>query len=147
MKITESTTMISYSGQIIVNCLFGASVSFALLVLFTSLLNLLALGEWTNLIIWPPMLYLGGIIGGVLGGSITSYQIMKVSKENNRLKPRELVAPELIYVGAIIALVYLMEGLSEGVVVQVLLFSLEILWFTILCRNLTTIMYEPWNQQ
>ncbi len=88
-------------------------------------------------IIWPPALYLGGIIGGIIGGLVVYWEIKIKMSKNNPLRPVKLFSTDIFYLGLLIILTYILELLSESIILQGLLFILEIAFFTFIGRYIS----------
>ncbi|UCG90206.1 MAG: hypothetical protein JSU57_00330 [Candidatus Heimdallarchaeota archaeon] len=88
-------------------------------------------------IIWPPALYFGGIIGGIIGGLLAYWEIRTELSKNSSLKPVPLFSSDIFYLGLLTLLIYVLEILSESIILQGLLFILEIAFFTVIGRYIS----------
>lgn len=112
--------------------------SFCIVIFFTSAIQFIAQEQWPHVpIIWPPVLYLGGIVGGTIGGLIAYVEIRSIVNQNHPLNPVQLFSSDLFYLSLLILLTYVLELLSENLVLQGLLFILEIAFFVIIGRNIS----------
>ncbi|MHA2202961.1 MAG: hypothetical protein ACW991_04675, partial [Candidatus Hodarchaeales archaeon] len=65
--------------------------SFCIVAFFTSAIQFIAQEQWPRVpIIWPPVLYLGGIVGGAIGGLIAFIEIRSSLEQNHSLSPVQL---------------------------------------------------------
>ncbi|MFX0015409.1 MAG: hypothetical protein ACFE98_12530 [Candidatus Hermodarchaeota archaeon] len=111
----------------------------AVLVIFaTEVIDLISQEQWANVpIIWPPLLYIGGIVGGTIGGFVALMELRSVQYKNSALRPTKLFSPDIFYLGLLITLTFMLEMLSESELLQGLLFILEVLFFIVIGRNIS----------
>ena len=102
-------------------------IGFFIVLFITSLFELIARELWPSLaVIWPEVLYYGGIFGGALGGIVAIAEILMYHSQNRQLTPGKVFPPDLYYIGGIMFLTYVLEFLSESQLLQIILFLLEI---------------------
>ncbi|MFX0123905.1 MAG: hypothetical protein ACFFAE_09725 [Candidatus Hodarchaeota archaeon] len=134
---SQKTEDISLTNLVLAIILAPVS-SFGIIIFFTSAIQFIAQEHWSQIpIIWPPALYLGGIIGGTIGGLIAYIEIRSFLKQNHSLSSVQLFSSDLFYVSLLILLTYILELLSESLLFQGLLFILEIAFFTVIGRNIS----------
>lgn len=114
--------------------------NFFIVLFFISVVDIISREQWSLLIIWPPALYVGGIIGGILGGLLAYWEIRIVLSKDSSLKPVTLFSSDIFYLGLLIILTYVLEILSESVILQGLLFILEIAFFTVIGRYINRVI-------
>ncbi|MHA2227507.1 MAG: hypothetical protein ACXAC8_19980 [Candidatus Hodarchaeales archaeon] len=107
---------------------------------FVILITIISNEQWPLTIIWPPALYEGGIIGGFIGGLLTFWELRKAIDNNKPLLPGKLFPSDLFYLGMLVLLTYVLEFLSESLIIQGIFFLLEIAFFTVIGRNISKIM-------
>lgn len=118
-------------------------IGFLIVFLITNLFELAAKELWPSLpVIWPEVLYYGGIFGGALGGIVAIAEIIMYHSHNRQLTPGKIFPPDLYYIGGIIFLTYALEFLSESQLLQVILFLLELLFFVVIGWNISKILLE-----
>jgi membrane protein implicated in regulation of membrane protease activity len=116
--------------------------SFFIILLLTNVINFISREDWDLPIIWPPELFIAGLIGGFIGGIITFWEIRMVQNNKRDLIPGKLFSPDLLYIGGLAVLTYFLEILSESLLLQGLLFLLEIAWFIVLGWNISKLSLE-----
>ncbi|MHA2347386.1 MAG: hypothetical protein ACXACP_11765, partial [Candidatus Hodarchaeales archaeon] len=117
-------------------------VGYFIVLFLTSAFNLIATQLWTLPVIWPNMLYIGGILGGLIGGSIALYEISLYHKKERSITRGTLFSSDLYYIGTLMFLTYVLEFLSEHILMQIILFLLEVSLFAIIGWNLTKLLLE-----
>ncbi|MFX1282019.1 MAG: hypothetical protein ACFFB5_00125 [Promethearchaeota archaeon] len=138
--------------NIIIGVVLAPLSSFLIVFCFTTVINFIhnidinVLNEFPFLmpyiksqtaIIWPIAIYAGGIIGGIIGGLLAYWEITMKLRKNSPLKPVPLFSSDIFYLGLLIILTYVLELLSESVILQGLLFILEIALFTVIGRYIS----------
>ena len=103
-------------------------IGYFIILFLTNLLTLISRELWLLTIIWPEILYYGGIGGGFLGGLIAVAEISMYHSQNRPVKLGKIFHPDLYYVGGIMVMTYILEMLSESLLLQGVLFLLEILF-------------------
>ncbi|MHA2244666.1 MAG: hypothetical protein ACXADY_06820 [Candidatus Hodarchaeales archaeon] len=117
--------------------------SFLIVSFFTLGLNVISQEQWpSSTIFWPQLIYVGGIIGGTIGGSVVYWETRIIKSKNSSLSPAQLFSPDLFYLGLLFTLTYVLEMLSENLVLQGILFILEIAWFAVIGRNISKKILE-----
>ena len=112
--------------------------SFLIVSFFTIAINVISRELWSSSsIIWPQLIYVGGIIGGTIGGIVVYWEIRIAQSKNSSLSPVQLFPPDLFYLGLLFTLTYVLEMLSESLILQGFLFLLEIAWFVVIGRNIS----------
>lgn len=118
--------------------LLAPLTSYFIVVFFTSVLDLISREQWPiYTVIWPPAIYFGGITGGTVGGFLAFWEIRQNSDSNNSLIEARLFTQELLYLGLLTILTYILEILSESIILQTFLFILEIAFFIVIGRNIS----------
>lgn len=119
-----------------------------ILLLLTSGIGFIARENWpSNVIIWPQALFVGGILGGFLGGGIVCWEIWMNYANDRPITPPQLLSSDLLYIGVLFILTYLLEFLSESLSLQGLFFILEAAFFLVIGRNISKYMLEKPNTQ
>ena len=122
-----------------------APISGFLIVLFiTSLIGVVSRELWSLQILWPPLLFVGGVVGGIIGAIMVCGEIWLVKDEKMEIIEPQIISPDLFYIGGLALIVYILEILSESIFLQGILFILEIGWFSILCWNLSKSVLEEY---
>ncbi|UCE13722.1 MAG: hypothetical protein JSV04_00770 [Candidatus Heimdallarchaeota archaeon] len=111
--------------------------SFLIVLAFTTALSFISRELWTEMIIWPPALFIGGGVGGGIGGILASWEIRTAINEKSKITPFQLFPPDLFYLSILVLLTYVLEMLSESLILQILLFVLEIALFIVIGRNIS----------
>lgn len=111
--------------------------SFLIVLAFTTVVSLISRELWSEMIIWPPALFVGGALGGGIGGILASWEIRTAINEDSPITPAQLFPPDLFYLSLLVLLTYVLEMLSESIFLQILLFILEIAWFVVIGRNIS----------
>jgi hypothetical protein len=117
-------------------------IGYFIVLFLTSSFSLIASELWTLTIVWPDMLYAGGIIGGVIGGVITLYEILLFHSKKRPITRGELFPSDLYYIGLLMLFTYVLEFLSEHVLMQIILFLLEVGLFIVIGRNMSKMLLE-----
>ncbi len=128
-----------------------SAVCFFMVLFVTSSFEVIAGQLWSLPIIWPEVLYIGGLSGGFLGGLLGIWEISRFNNQKREITPGKVFSPDLYYLIALIAFTYILEFISDSQVPQSILFLLEIGFFLIIGWNLTKILLETeiktFNQQ
>jgi len=126
-------------------------VGFFIVLFITSSFDLIAGQLWSLPIIWPEILYFGGLFGGLLGGILSIWEILMFHEQKREVTPGKILSPDLYYIFALIGFTYILEMISDSQVPQSILFFLEIGFFLIVGWNLSKILLETeikgFNQQ
>jgi hypothetical protein len=117
-------------------------VGFFFVLFLTSSIELIARQLWSLAIIWPDVLFIGGLSGGFLGGLFGIWEISMFHKQNRKISSGKILSPDLYYVFALIVFTYILEFISDSYIPQSILFFLEIGFFLIIGWNLSKIMLE-----
>ena len=117
-------------------------VGYFIVLFLTSSFNLISSELWTLPVIWPEMLYVGGVVGGIIGGVITLFEISLFHSKKRPITQGILFSSDLYYIGMLMLLTYFLEFLSEHVLMQIILFLLEIGLFAVIGRNISKILLE-----
>ncbi len=105
---------------------------------FTSVVDFISREQWPHLpVIWPPAIYTGGIIGGTVGGFLVIWETRQKLDSNSPLEHAQLFTQDLLYLGLLAILTYILEILSESIILQALLFIFEIACFIVIGRNIS----------
>jgi len=131
-------TPISISIALIIPSVVG----YFFVLFITSSLKVIAGQLWSLPIIWPEVLYIGGLSGGFLGGLLGIWEISRFNNHKREITPGKVFSPDLYYLIALIAFTYILEFISDSQVPQSILFLLEIGFFLIIGWNLTKILLE-----
>jgi len=128
-----------------------SAVGFFMVLFITSSFEVIAGQLWSLPIIWPEVLYIGGLSGGFLGGLLGIWEISRFNEQKREITPGKILSPDLYYLIALIAFTYILEFISDSQIPQSILFLLEIGFFLIIGWNLTKILLETetktFNQQ
>lgn len=129
--------------------LLVAPVSSVIIILFiTSALAFIARENWANnVIIWPSVLYIGAILGGLIGGIVVCWEIWMSHSNNRPISNPQLLSSDLFYIALLIILTYVLEFLSESFILQGIFFMLEIGLFIVVGRNISKYTLEKPNDQ
>ena len=119
-----------------------SAVGFFMVLFVTSSFEVIAGQLWSLPIIWPEVLYIGGLSGGFLGGLLGIWEISRFNNQKREITPGKVFSPDLYYLIALIAFTYILEFISDSQVPQSILFLLEIGFFLILGWNLSKILLE-----
>ena len=117
-------------------------VSFFIVLFITSSFEMIAGQLWSLPVIWPEVLYLGGLSGGFLGGLLSIWEILMYNKQKRKITAGKILSPDLYYIFALIGFTYILEFISDSQVPQSILFILEIGFFLIIGWNLSKILLE-----
>ena len=111
---------------------------FTLVFFITNGIDFIAQEQWAGVpIIWPSMLYLGGIVGGTIGGIVAFLEVRAYTNQKQSLGTVQLFSSDLFYLFLLVLLTYVLEMLSENLVFQGLLFIFEIAFFIVIGRNVS----------
>ncbi|MFX0150832.1 MAG: hypothetical protein ACFFAJ_08640 [Candidatus Hodarchaeota archaeon] len=121
--------------------------NFMVIVFITNIITFISREDWNLPIIWPPELFIAGIIGGLIGGVITLWEIRMVQANKRDIIPGQLFPPDLLYIGGLAVLTYFLEIISENLLILILLFLLEIAWFVILGWNISKVFLGELEKQ
>ena len=140
-------TPISISIALIIPSVVG----YFFVLFITSSLKVIAGQLWSLPIIWPEVLFIGGLSGGFIGGLLGIWEISMFNKQKREITPGKFLSPDLYYTIALIGFTYILEFISDSQVPQSILFFLEIVFFLIIGWNLSKILLETetkeFNQQ
>ena len=129
--------------------LLVAPISSVIIILFiTNAITFIARENWPdNVIIWPPILYIGAILGGLIGGIVVCWEIWLKYSTNRPISNPKLLSSDLFYITMLIILTYVLEFLSESFILQGIFFILEFALFIVIGRNIGKyIMERPSDQ-
>ncbi|MFX0185092.1 MAG: hypothetical protein ACFE95_18570 [Candidatus Hodarchaeota archaeon] len=129
-------------GEMALAIIIAPVTSFFTILLITNVINFISREDWNLPVIWPPELFVAGLIGGFIGGIITLWEIRMVQNNKRDLIPGKLFSPDLLYIGGLAILTYFLEIISESLLLQGLLFLLEIAWFIVLGWNISKVSLE-----
>ncbi|MFX0205709.1 MAG: hypothetical protein ACFFDT_06950 [Candidatus Hodarchaeota archaeon] len=125
-------------GNLVLAIILAPLISLCLVIFITNGIQFIAQEQWPGIpILWPPLLYLGGIVGGAIGGIVTLIEIRALINQNQPLTPVQLFSSDLFYLTLLMLLTYLLELLSENLIFQGILFILEIAFFVVIGRNVS----------
>ncbi|MFX1505416.1 MAG: hypothetical protein ACFFDC_04790 [Promethearchaeota archaeon] len=134
---SENSEEIS-QGNLVLAVILAPLTSLCLVILITNGIQFIAQEQWPGIpILWPPVLYLGGIVGGAIGGIVTLIEIRTIVNQNQPLTPVQLFSSDLFYLTLLMLLTYVLELLSENLIFQGMLFILEIAFFVVIGRNIS----------
>lgn len=142
-------------GNVVLAIVLAPLSSFSLVFFVTNGIEFIAQEQWPGVpVLWPPILYLGGIIGGTIGGIVVFLEIRAVINQKKSLGPVQLFSSDLFYIFLLMLLTYVLETLSENLVFQGIFFILEIAFFIVIGRNISrkaiemlTMTEEPEDQE
>jgi len=86
---------------------------FSIVLVLTNIINLISRQEFTESIIWPPLIFIGAIMGGSLGALIAYGEIRISQKNNQTITPGKVASPDLAYIFGLAGLIYLLEIKSK----------------------------------
>jgi hypothetical protein len=86
----------------------------------------------------------GGIVGGIIGAIMVYGEIWLAKDKKIEATAPQIMSPDLFYIGGLALIVYFLEILSESIILQGILFILEIGWFSILCWNISKTVLEDY---
>lgn len=125
-------------GNLILAIILAPLSSLCIVIFITNGIQFIAQEQWAGVpILWPPLLYLGGIVGGTIGGIVAFIEIRAIINQNQSLSPVQLFTSDLFYLSLLILLTYVLELLSENLVFQGILVILEIALFVVIGRNIS----------
>lgn len=129
--------------------LLVALISTVIIILFiTSAIAFIARENWAdNVIIWPPILYIGAILGGLIGGIVVCWEIWMNYSNNRPISNPKLLSSDLFYITMLTILTYVLEFLSESFILQGIFFMLEFAIFIVIGRNISKYTMERPNNQ
>lgn len=142
-------------GSLLLAIISAPLISICIVILITNGIQFIAQEQWAGVpILWPPVLYLGGIVGGTIGGIVTFIEIRTIINQNQRLSSVPLLSSDLFYLTLLMLLTYVLELLSENLLFQGMLFILEIAFFVVIGRNISrkslelmTLTEDPENKE
>ena len=70
-------------------------VGYFIVLFFTSLTELLASRLWNNSIIWPEALYIGGTLGGLIGGGVGLWEIYMFHSKKRKVDSGKIFSQDL----------------------------------------------------
>ncbi|MHA1973572.1 MAG: hypothetical protein ACTSW1_11295 [Candidatus Hodarchaeales archaeon] len=133
------------SSDFINSLVISTTSAFVVVFFLTNIIEFIARQEptWINIkIFWPTILYLGAIIGGMIGTTL-SYIELKLWQENNySITPGKIAPNDLVYIILLFIMTYALEILSESLILQGIMYLLEIGFFIVFSRNLTKLTLE-----
>ncbi|MHA1226814.1 MAG: hypothetical protein ACTSPV_08750, partial [Candidatus Hodarchaeales archaeon] len=88
------------------------------------------------------ILYLGAIIGGMVGTGITYIELKLWQEDNYSITPGKIASNDLVYIVLLFIMTYSLEILSESLILQGIMYLLEIGFFIVLSRNITKLTLE-----
>jgi hypothetical protein len=125
-------------GNLLLAIILAPLISICIVIFITNGIQFIAQEQWAGVpILWPPVLYLGGIVGGTIGGIVTFIEIREIIDQNRPLNPVPLFSSDLFYLTLLMLLTYVLELLSENLIFQGILFIFEIAFFVIIGRNIS----------
>jgi len=125
-------------GNLVLTIILAPLSSFCLVFFVTKGIEFIAQEQWPGVpVLWPPILYLGGIAGGTIGGIVAFLEIRANLNHKQSLTPVQLFSSDLFYLFLLMLLTYVLELLSENVVFQGIFFILEIAFFVVIGRNIS----------
>lgn len=125
-------------GNLVLAIILAPLTSICIVLFITNGIQFIAQEQWSGIpILWPPVLYLGGIVGGTIGGIVTLIEIRSIINQNQPLSPVQLFSSDFFYLTLLLLLTYLLELLSENLIFQGMLFILEIAFFIVIGRNIS----------
>ncbi len=129
--------------------LFVSLISSVIIIIFiTSAINFIARENWAdNVIIWPSILYIGAVLGGLIGGIVVCWEIWMNFSTNRPISNPKLLSSDLFYITMLIILTYVLEFLSESFILQGIFFILEIAIIIVIGRNISKYTMEKTNDR
>ncbi|MCK4848204.1 MAG: hypothetical protein KAT16_04195 [Candidatus Heimdallarchaeota archaeon] len=138
--------ILSYRGvnliSITVALLIPSIAGFSIVLLITSSFDVIAKQLWSLPVIWPEVLYLGGLLGGFFGGMLGIWEISMFHGKKREIKAGKILSPDLYYIITLMGFTYILQFISDSQVPQSILFFLEIGFFLIIGWNLSKILLE-----
>jgi len=125
--------------------IFTCISSFIIVFLIMSIFDYLARQEpsFSNLpVIWPALIYAGAVLGSLLGGIIAYWEIWRWISDEIAFSPGKLASVDLAYVFGLLILTYILEVFSESIILQGIMFLLELALFMVWGRNIVKIIVE-----
>jgi hypothetical protein len=75
-------------GDLVLAIVLAPLSSFCLVFFVTNGIEFIAQEQWPGVpVLWPPILYLGGIVGGTIGGIVAFLEIRTVINQKKSLGP------------------------------------------------------------
>lgn len=130
------------TAQLAISMALAPLSSFSIVLILTNVINLISRQEFDEPIIWPQLVFIGAILGGSLGALIAYWEIRISQKNNQSMRPGKILSIDLAYIFGLAGLIYLLEIISESLILQGLLFLCEIAWFTVLGLNISKVTFE-----
>lgn len=93
-------------------------------------------------VIWPALIYVGAVLGSLLGGIIAYWEIWRWISNEITFTPGKLASTDLVYVLGLFILTYILEVFSESIILQGIMFLLELVFFMVWGRNIVKIISE-----
>ena len=135
----QDITLITVATALLIPPIMG----YFIVLLFTSLFEAIGREIWSTVpIIWPDILFFGGIFGGLIGGIIALIEIILYHYQNRNTMPGKIFSPDLYYTGGLMVFTYVLEFISESQILQAILFLLEILFFIVIGWNISKMLLE-----
>ena len=128
--------------NIVIALLIPTAVGYLSIVLITNLFTFISRELWTYSVIWPEVLYTGGLIGGILGGILAIAEVALFHYKNYDITSGETLSSDLYYIGVLIVFTYVLEFFSESLLLQIVLFLLEVGFFMVLGWNMSKLSLE-----
>ncbi|MHA1978401.1 MAG: hypothetical protein ACW98I_15975 [Candidatus Hodarchaeales archaeon] len=128
--------------NVIIALLIPTAIGYLSIVLITNVFTFISRELWSISVIWPELLYTGGLLGGILGGLLAIIEVALFHYKNYTIIPGESVPSDLYYIGVLAVFTFILEFFSESLVVQVILFLLELGFFAVLGWNMSKLSLE-----
>jgi len=144
-KETSQKATIFDSSDFITSLIISTASCLAIIFFLTNIIEFIARQEptWTTIKInWPSILYLGAIIGGMVGTGITYIELKLWQEDNYSITPGKIASNDLVYIVLLFIMTYSLEILSESLILQGIMYLLEIGFFIVLSRNITKLTLE-----
>ncbi|MHA2137371.1 MAG: hypothetical protein ACXACW_06215 [Candidatus Hodarchaeales archaeon] len=128
--------------NVIIALLIPTAVGYLSIVLLTNLFTFISRGLWSIPVIWPEILFLGGLLGGLLGGMIAITEVAFFHYKDRKITSGKTLPSDLYYIGVLAVFTYVLEFFSESLLLQVVMFLLELGFFTVLGWNMSKLSLE-----
>ncbi|PWI49215.1 hypothetical protein CEE45_02420 [Candidatus Heimdallarchaeota archaeon B3_Heim] len=128
--------------NVIIALLIPAVVGYFTVLLITSVFTFISRELWSIPVVWPGILYYGGLIGGVFGGIIAIVEVALFHHKNRQISSGKIIPSDLYYIGVLALFTYVLEFFSESLLLQVVLFILELGFFLVLGWNISKLSLE-----